>query len=189
MNSYHHYLHQQALKIAEQFRKTESELLDILQKIDKQRVYSQLGFASLFAYAIGALKLSEAVAYSFIQVARKAKEVPELKQAINQGKLTISKAQRIASVITPGNQKEILTMAKTLPKQQLEKQIAKLNPQQIIPEKARYVTEERLELKLGVSEELIQKIRRVQDLLSSQKRRAVSLEETLSSMTTEVTRP
>ena len=68
---------------------------------------------------------------------------------------------------------------------QIEKQVAKLNPKQAVPEKARYVTEERLELRLGVSEALMTKLKRTQDLLSSKNRRAVNLEETLAGLTDE----
>jgi hypothetical protein len=153
--------------------------------LGKQQVYRQLGYGSLFAYTTQELKPSEAVAYMFIQVARKAKEIPELKEAINQGEITISKAQRVASVLTPENQNELLAMARTLPKRELEKEVAKLNPLAVVPEKARYVTEERLELKLGISEEVMKKLRRVQDLLATKKRRVVNLEVALSAMAEE----
>lgn len=55
-------------------------------------------------------------------------------------------------------------------------------PQQAVQEKARYVTETRLELKLGVSEELMQKLRRAQDLISQKERRSATLEEALDAI-------
>src|SRR5688572_26417067 len=99
-------LHQKALSLAENFRKCEAELLSILQEIDQAKIYLQMGFPSLFQYAVEALRLSEAQAYAFMSVARKSKLVPELKNEIKTGSLTLSKATRILSVITPKNKAE-----------------------------------------------------------------------------------
>ena len=83
-------IHEAALVCAKNFKRAEAALLEILQKVDDRKVFRELGFPSLFVYAVSALKLSESLAYQFIGVARKSKEVPELKKAIQQGKLTVS---------------------------------------------------------------------------------------------------
>jgi hypothetical protein len=152
---------------------------------NNQRVFRALGYASLFAYATQELQLTEAIAYGFIQVARKSREIPELKKAICEGDLTVSKAKRVVSVLTPKNQDTLLNMAKTLPKRQIEKEVAEINPKAAVPERTRYVTEERLELRVGLSETAMRQLKRAQDLLSSKKRRAVSLEDVLEAMTEE----
>src|SRR5262245_41703956 len=94
-HDYHHYLHRQAVEIATRYQRTEAELLEILQKIDTKRAFCTLGYASLFDYSTRALKLSEATALNFIKVARKAVEVPALKEAIKAGDLTVSKAKAV----------------------------------------------------------------------------------------------
>ncbi|MBK9295159.1 MAG: hypothetical protein IPM57_12105 [Oligoflexia bacterium] len=96
-------LHQKAINIAQSFHKAESDLIDILQKIDQQKIFLKLGFASLFDYALKALKLSEANSSNFITVARKSKTIPELKEAIKEGRLSVSKARKITPVLTPEN--------------------------------------------------------------------------------------
>src|SRR5262245_54108436 len=116
MTTYQNQLHQQALAIAMKYRHTENELIEVLQKIDNARVYLELGYSSLFDYSVKALKLSEAVTCNFIQVSRKAKEIPELRQAIARGEITLSNARTVAPILTKENKNEILAMAKELPK-------------------------------------------------------------------------
>lgn len=65
-------LHSQALEAAKRFKQAEADLLEIFQKIEDARVFSKLGYASLFEYGVKALGLSEANTYAFIQVARKS---------------------------------------------------------------------------------------------------------------------
>jgi len=135
----------------------------------------KLEYASLFEYGVKALGLSEANTYAFIQVARAAREVPALKAAIQTGNLTVSKAKRIAPVITRENQEDWIAKAQTLSKASLEKEIARSNPEIEVTERSRYVTTERLELKLGVSEALLEKLKRIQDILSQKMQAPASL--------------
>ena len=142
-------------------------------------------FTSLYDYAIHALKLSEASASNFIAVARKAKTVPDLKVAIAHGELSVAKARKITPVLTKENSTNWIELAKTLTKAKLEKEVAKLAPPTLTPEKAKYVTEDRLELRLGVSEEIMQMLKRAQDLVSQNKKAAANYEETLKEVLAE----
>jgi 5-methylcytosine-specific restriction endonuclease McrA len=92
-------LHRRALAAAKRFFQVEAELLDILLEMDRTRAFEEFGYASLFAYTTQELKLSESVALGFINVARKTAHVPELREAIAQGELSVSKAHKIASVL------------------------------------------------------------------------------------------
>lgn len=152
-------LHNTALTIAGQYRSAEAALIDILQLIDEKKMFLSLGYTSLFDYSVKALKLSESNASNFITVARKSKSVPELKMAISAGDLTVSKARKITPVLTPANQAYWIELAKTLPKHKLEKEIAKLLPEVLTPERTRYVSANRIEFKMGVSEELLEKLK------------------------------
>ncbi len=178
-------LHQKALLAAKHFHQSEASLIDILQELDDKKLFIHMGFASLFDYAIKALKLSEANASNFITVARKSKSVPELKAAIKSQAITVSKARKITPVLTPNNSAHWLELAKTLPKEKLEKAVAKVRPQTLTPERAKYVTETRLELKMGVSENLLAKLRRAQDLVSQSTKKPASFEEVLEAALTQ----
>jgi hypothetical protein len=175
-------LHEKALQIAKTYLCAESDLISILQAIDDCRGYRELGYRSLFEYSRQALGLSEAVSYNLITVARKAKEVPMLQEKIRAQEITLSNAKMIAPVLTSANQTQWLSAAASLSKRELEKEIAKEFPEKQIQEQTRYVSEKRVELKLGISEELFEMLKRIQDLASSQSQQALNLEQTLEVM-------
>ncbi len=185
MNSFQSNLHQRALEISKAFRKNESDLIETLFQIDEANVFLVLGYPSLFSYAVEALKLSEGNAYAFSSVARKSKQIPELKEEIKNGNLSVSKAKRIVSVITPENKSEWIKRAVALPKATLEKEVVKANPEAEKKESLRMISEDRFSMKLGISENLLKKVKRVQMLLMQRKKMNLSLEETLQIMTEE----
>jgi hypothetical protein len=189
-----HGLHQRALLAAKTYKRSEIELIEILEEVDRNRVYYHQGFNSLFKYATDALKLSEEVAYIFINVCRKTREVPALKEELKNGAITVSKAKKLTSVITPQNQNYWLGLAKTSSKRDLEKTVASVSPKAAVREKLVYVHPElevkehvkiiglaaRVQLQVGVSESLMIKLRRAQDILSQKRQRSTDLEQTLA---------
>ncbi|MBI2605860.1 MAG: HNH endonuclease [Deltaproteobacteria bacterium] len=177
-----HELHRRALEAARKFFQAEAELLDLIQKIDGCKGFRDLGHTSLFSYAVGELKLSESVALNLINVARKAIQIPALKTEIQSGNLSVCKARKIVSVLNVQNQVEWIEKAKALPTRKLEKEIAKTAPGEAFPERVRYVTETRVNLSFSLDEKTLETIKRVQDLESQRKGRAVTLEETLAAM-------
>jgi len=86
-------IHKKALEIVQRYKASEVELIDILEKADVHKVQYLLGYSSLFKYATHGLGLSQEVAYIYINVARKSKEVPALKAEIQNGSITVSKAK------------------------------------------------------------------------------------------------
>jgi hypothetical protein len=175
-------LHEKALQITKTYLRAESDLISILQAIEDCRGYRELSYRSLFEYSRQALGLSEAVSYNLITVARKAKVVPMLQEKLRTQEITLSNAKMIAPVLTSENQNQWLSAAATLSKRELEKEIAKEFPEKQIQEQTRYVSEKRIELKLGISEELYEMLKRIQDIASSQSQNALNLEQTLQEM-------
>lgn len=172
-------LHTRALDVVRDFKRVESELLDILQRIDGQRAFLSLGYPSLFEYAVKALDLTEAVAFSFIRVARKAREIPELKDEIHAGRLTVAKAMRISSVINESNKAEWIQKAVKLPKQELEREVIRVAPELEKREVLRQINTNTFRLHLGLSASVVEKLRRVQTLEASRSHKNLNLEETL----------
>jgi hypothetical protein len=175
-------IHLRAVEISRRYLRAEAELVCILQKVEEHRVFVRRGHASLFAYVVSELGLSESVAYGLITVARKVREVPELGVLVGTGEISLSNARRVAAVLTSGNQSEWLKKASELTARQLEKEVVKIKPEAATRERASYVTPERVRLELGMSEAEMLKLRRIQDLLSQKTGRAVSLEETISTL-------
>jgi hypothetical protein len=181
-------IHSRAIEVSTRYKRAEAELLDIIQRVEDHRVFIERGHTSLFSYVVSELGLSESVALCLITVARKARMVPELKAELQKGAITISNARRIAAVITPENQSEWLMKASALTSRQLEKEIVQVRPAEATPERASYVAPDRIKLQLGLSERDMLELRRVQDVMSQSRRRAVSLEEAVRTMSAEYLR-
>lgn len=175
-------LHAKAQRVARAYRRAESALLEILQAMDDSGGYRWLGCKSLFEYATRELKLSESVSYTMIAVARKGNEIPELISHLKERKITLTAARMITPVLNFENHAAMLQAAAVLPKRQLEKLIAKIDPKLAVPERVTYATEDRLELRMGISEELSAQLDRACELLSSKLQKKATYEETLEAM-------
>ena len=73
-------IHNEALHVVSEFKDKEAELIRVLQKVDANKVYRFAGYNSLFRYVVESLRLSESQAYSYIAVARKSLECPQLQK-------------------------------------------------------------------------------------------------------------
>ena len=174
-------LHAKALLAAKNFKESEKALQEILREIDQHRVFYDLGYRSLIDYAISGL--TPDVAFNHCTVAKKSNDLPEIRKAVSKGILSVSAVRHMAPVLTKENELEMIGLASQLTQAELRREIARRNPEQSeVPEKARYVREDRLALELRVSEELMKKLRRAQDLVSQSGRKLSSLEETLEAM-------
>ncbi len=129
-----------ALQIVQGFKRCEADLLNIIIEVDDKKVFRKMGYASLFQYVVKRMQLSEALAYNFINVARKAKEVPELKKTIERGELTVCKAKKITSVINNSNQEHWLNLARCVGQRKVEREVALAQPLRSIPERFTYVS-------------------------------------------------
>jgi hypothetical protein len=173
-------LHKRALVVTKEMTKYEVELLEILEGIDRRKGFMEFGYSSLFQYVVEELGLSEARAYNFISVTRKSREVPALVESIKKGKLSVSKARKISSVLTKSNQDIWITKAEVLSQKLLEREVAKENPKLQTPEISKYIAGDRLELKMGLSEKVFEQLKRAQDLLSQREKKAANFEDTLA---------
>jgi len=171
-------IHERALIRAQRYLSAEAELLESIIEIDNSRLYENFGLTYLTPYCVKFLGLSEDVAATFVRVARKTYEVPELKAAIEEGKLTVTKAKTITSVINSGNQEAWIKKAETLSKSKLEKAVAYDSPKSIKPEKAKIEGPNRVRYEYDLTEEEAELFRRAQDILSQKKGKSVSLSET-----------
>ena len=191
-------IHQQALQASAKYKAAEIDLINILDEVDRNKVHLRYGFNSLFLYTVQGLGLAENVAYTFINVTRKSREVPELKEEIKRGSLTVSKARKIAAVITQENKDHWIDLAKTSSQAKIEREVAKespigsrkgtmsfVHPQNEIQEKVtirQQPSAVRVQLQVGISEKLMLKISRAKDLVGQKSRTPASLEQTLQAM-------
>lgn len=163
-------LHEKALHIAGEYLKREAELIGVLQDLDRTKTHLQYQMPSLFAYATKLLQLSESVALTLIGIARKSAQIPELKTAIEEKKITVTNARRIVPVLNAENKNEWLEKAATLTQVKLEKELAKSFPQQAAPARVRYKNESLGRLETDLSLRTLEKLKRVQEILSQKKK-------------------
>ena len=159
-------IHRRAQAHAQSYKRKTAQLLISVEEVDRNRVFSELACNSTFEYCITHLDLPQGVAYDLINVMRKAREVPELRVAVEQG-LELSKARRIVPLITPENQAEWIRKALELPRLQLEREVAAVNPQWIEREVCRPSAKDRVKIEFFTSEQRHAALVRAQDLVST----------------------
>jgi 5-methylcytosine-specific restriction endonuclease McrA len=172
-------IHERALALSRAFLRTEAELLEAINEVDRNRVFETLGLTSTYAYCVQILGLSEGATFYFISVARKSRVVPELALAIGQGDLTVSKAARVVSVLTPENQEDLIEKASTMTKNEIEKEVAKIAPEKRKRAQIKPVGDNRERLTVELSGEYMDKLKRVRELESQRTSKAASLEESI----------
>ncbi|MEQ1877905.1 MAG: HNH endonuclease signature motif containing protein [Bdellovibrionia bacterium] len=172
-------IHERFVQRAKVYLKSEAEIIECLQEVEEHKVYLEFECRKLHEYVIRVIGLSESVAWSFILVARKAREVPALKEAISTGKLQVQKARKITSVLTGENQDYWIKLAVDEPQRVVEREVARVNPGAARPERLKPVSENRWNVNLNASNELSDMLRRAQDLESQRLKRAATIEMTL----------
>ena len=134
-----------------------------------------LGYSGIWDYCQRCLKLSEAQSSYYKRVAEKSEEVPELKEAIEQGTLTLSVARRIVPVITKESSAEWIEKAATLKQRDLEREVSDRNPNAHVPERIRPVSKSLSEMKLPITSETEADLKVLQDILSAKRKHPATL--------------
>ncbi len=171
-------IHTEAITRAQRYLIAEAELLEIIIEVDSYKIYEELGLSHLTPYCTKHLGLSEDVAANFVRVARKSITVPELKEAINEGRLSVTKAKTIVSVITQYNHSDWIEKAEALTKEKLEKEVAIASPHAKKSERAKPTGPDRVRFEFELSEADAKAFRRAQNLVSQKLKRAATLAET-----------
>jgi len=166
-------LHERATASVSAIKTGENNLVEIFHEMDLFKGYRFYGAKNLYEYAMKVHKLTESTALNIINVARKSKEVPELRHAVMSGELSISKARKIVPVITPSNKDAWLELAKTSTKQVIEKAVATERPDLAVVESAKYTAGNRVTVTLNLTEEAFENLKRVMDLEAQRTRGGV----------------
>ncbi len=173
-------IHSHAVRAADAHRKSEMDLLNALEVVWRNKTYYQFGCRSLFEYSTKQLKLSEEMASIVNKIAKKFTELPELKLEMQTGELSLSKVNRITGVVNKDNVQHWVDLAKGT-KRNFEKEIAKVQPEKAIPERARYQKADetlRVSISFSITQEEYAVFERTRDLLSQKLKRPASIGET-----------
>ena len=178
LNPTSRWIHETALRRAKKYLASEAELLESIIQVDRDKTYQKFGLTHLSPYCVKYLGLSEDVAGNFVRVARKSMQVPQLKEAIDEGRISVNKAKTIASVLTLHNQENWIEKAETLTKDKLEREVAKVSPHAQKPEKAKPQGPDRVRVEFELSHDDMDLFRRAQELASQKLGRSANLAET-----------
>ncbi len=157
---------------AHQERLLLTQVLYHLKEFEVRKLYSALGYASLYDYACTELKYSTDQAYRRIQAMRLLKEIPEISNKIDSGSLSLSNISQVQRFFnetkTTTKEEKILVLKKIENKsvREVEKQLLQLSPIKPLPQEIKkQVSPTQVNVNFIMSEELEHKIEEVRSLL------------------------
>jgi 5-methylcytosine-specific restriction endonuclease McrA len=124
-------------ELVQQARCVEADLLVHLGEIDERKLYLERAFPSLFAFCVGELGFSEDIAYSRMTVARAARRLPGIIEAIRSGQVHLTGVRLLVPHLTPENHRELLERAAGKTKAKIEELVVTIAPRPLVPESIR----------------------------------------------------
>ena len=106
----------------------EADLLVHLGEIDERKLYLDRAFSSMFGFCIGELGFSEGAAYNRIFVARAARRLPALIDAVRSGRVHVTGLRLLAPHLSEANHADILSRAAGRTREQIAELVAALAP-------------------------------------------------------------
>ena len=156
-------------------RETTTEVLRHLQEMERRRLFAELGFSSLFSYAVKELRYSEDEALRRISAMRLLKELPVIENKIKDGRLTLTnlaKAQtyfrhkKKSSPLSTEEKLELLEKLENKSSRETEKILLALAPTCQGRERIKSVSPENLEFRFTAPAVLLEKINELKALLA-----------------------
>lgn len=92
----------------------------LLPEVLKRRLYEKKGYSSIYEFAAKLAGISKEQVNRVICLERRLDDLPLLKTALIEGKISSHKLERVATIATSENQNEILTKAIAMPIRVLE---------------------------------------------------------------------
>lgn len=125
--------------LASEYREVTAKLLHHLKEIEERKLYSELGYHSLFKYVVHELGFDEASAIRRIKAASLLKEMPHLEVKIENGDLTLSNlakasdAFKINNIVDNDKKMEIIGKIENLSMRNCEKTLLELTDKELPP--------------------------------------------------------
>lgn len=141
--------------LAARERTATTVLVASLAEVEERSLYLGLGYPSLYRYCLGELHLSERSAYTRIHAARAVRRFPIALKHLADGSMTLTNLTVLAPHLTASNYKRLFRAARWKTRHEVEQQVAALNPD----------APDLVTLRVRVSRETYNKLRRAQDLL------------------------
>ncbi len=115
-------------------RRGMAEILRYLIEVDRRSLYATMGYRSLFAYCLKALKMSENEAGPRVAVARLAKEYSWVLEALAEGDIHLTGLFRLSAHMQPSNCLDLLGEARGKTVKEIDDLLANHFPKPDVPE-------------------------------------------------------
>lgn len=155
------------------------EVLEYLLEVERRKLYSIRAYSSLFEYAVHELGYSESQASERINSMRLLRAVPEIKQKLENGDLSITTASQIQRFIknekrfagddlSLAEKERLIDLCSNQSKREVERTLFAMQSEEAkveSSERTRWVSEQHVELKFLVSESTLKKISEVRNMV------------------------
>lgn len=159
-------------RLVQREREVITEVLHHLKEIERRKLFSDLGYPTMMAYAIKELHYSEGSAIKRLQSARLLADIPEIEEKINDGELTLTGLSQAAGffkregIINPEEKKELLGKIEGLTSRETEKTLFGLGQDQPLPrETAKPVSATFTQVKMNVSDKTLKQMENSRSML------------------------
>jgi len=119
--------------IVAQDRRLTLRLLEHLHEIDRQKLYLERGFGSMFDYCTKHLRLADPSAARRIRTARCVARFPQLYPLLESGELNLTVVSMVSRYLKPGNVEEVIKRIRGRSKREVERIIAEYEPRAALP--------------------------------------------------------
>ena len=147
-------------RLSKDEREITTTILHHLKEVERRKLFSELGYSSMLAYAIKELNYSEGSASRRLQSARLLAAIPELEDKINDGSLTLSNLSMASGffakeeIQNTDDKKDVLEKLEGLSSREAEKKLFEMAPEKPLPkESIKPVSATFTQIKINVSDE------------------------------------
>lgn len=161
--------------LASREREITTKILHHLREIDKRRLYSDIGYSSLFTYCLKELGYSESAASRRIQACRMIQELPQLEAKIEEGSLSLSNVSLLNQFfkendVTSSTEKiKVIEKVENMSSGECKKKLFNIagKKEPVIKDKKQRISEIKVRFSITLSDETSELLDKVQGLLKS----------------------
>src|SRR5256885_2001165 len=124
-------------EIARKSNGVEAELLLFLGEIDARKIYRERASPSMIAFCMREFNFSEGAAFNRILVARAARKIPAMLDALRSGAVHLTGLRSLIPHLDEENHEKVLAQAAGKSKREIEELAAALSPRPPVPDAVR----------------------------------------------------
>lgn len=163
-------------RLVQQERQLLVEILHHLREIERRRLFSDLGYSSLFTYCTDKLGYSSDQAARRISAMRLLKDIPEMEEKLQTGALSLTNAamaqthfkheERTDKPLSAEKKREVLHYLEGKSSREAERALRDLNPKPAVEDRVKPMSNDLVEIRFSAPRELEEKLQQLKGLLA-----------------------